>query len=139
MTPGSHCYLDHSQSKNEDSVTIGGYLSLGKVYSYEPIPVSLNAEQAKHILGAQGNLWTEYISNTSKLEYMIFPRMIALSEVLWSPREKRDWKDFEKRLPSTLERLDKQKINYSKSYDEINESVLPTKNQDALIQHVAGI
>ena len=138
MTPGSHCYLDHSQSKNEDSVTIGGYLSLGKVYSYEPIPVSLNAEQAKHILGAQGNLWTEYISNTSKLEYMIFPRMIALSEVLWSPREKRDWKDFEKRLPSTLERLDKQKINYSKSYDEIKESILPTKNQDALIQHVAG-
>ncbi|MGF2413396.1 MAG: beta-N-acetylhexosaminidase, partial [Ferruginibacter sp.] len=118
MTPGSHCYIDHSQSKNEDSVTIGGYLPLEKVYSYEPIPAALNAEQAKHILGAQGNLWTEYIKNSSKVEYMIFPRMIALSEVLWSPKEKRNWPDFERRLPAVFERLDKQKINYSKAYYE---------------------
>lgn len=73
MTPGAYCYLDHSQSKNEDSITIGGYLPLEKVYSYEPIPAELNAAQATHVLGAQGNLWTEYIGNTSKLEYMLFP------------------------------------------------------------------
>jgi hexosaminidase len=116
MTPGSHCYLDHSQSKNEDSVTIGGYLPIETVYSYEPIPAVLNAEQAKHVLGAQGNLWTEYITNPSKVEYMIFPRMMALCEVLWSPKEKRNWNDFERRLPVLLERLSKQKITYSKAY-----------------------
>ncbi|MBP6025005.1 beta-N-acetylhexosaminidase [Ferruginibacter sp.] len=118
MTPGSHCYFDHSQSKNEDSVTIGGYLPLETVYIYEPIPAVLNAEQAKHVLGAQGNLWTEYINNTSKVEYMIFPRMMALSEVLWSPKEKRNWNDFERRLPALLERLEKNGINYSTAYYE---------------------
>jgi hexosaminidase len=136
MTPGSHCYLDHSQSKNEDSITIGGYLPLEKVYSYEPIPAALNAEQAKHILGAQGNVWTEYIKNTSKIEYMIFPRMMALSEVLWSPKEKRDWNDFEKRLPTIFERLDKQKTNYSKAYYDLKATVLPTKNNDGVLWKV---
>jgi hexosaminidase len=133
MTPGSHCYLDHSQSKNEDSVTIGGYLPLEKVYSYEPVPAVLNAEQAKHILGAQGNLWTEYIKNTGKVEYMFFPRMIALSEVLWSPKEKRNWNDFEKRLPTVFERLDKEKINYSKAYYDLQATVLPTEDYDGVI------
>ncbi|GAB2815838.1 beta-N-acetylhexosaminidase [Ferruginibacter profundus] len=133
MTPGSHCYIDHSQSKNEDSITIGGYLPLEKVYSYEPIPAVLNAAQAKHILGAQANLWTEYIGNTSKVEYMIFPRMIALSEVLWSPKEKRDWNNFESRLPAVFERLDKQKINYSKAYYDLQSTVLPTDNYDGVL------
>ena len=125
MTPGSHCYIDHSQSKNEDSVTIGGYLPLEKVYGYEPIPAALNDEQAKHILGAQGNVWTEYMQYPSKVEYMIFPRMIALSEVLWSPKEKRNWKYFEKRLPALLERLNRQKINFSKAYYDLKATVIP--------------
>jgi hexosaminidase len=132
MTPGSHCYLDHSQSKNEDSLTIGGYLPLEKVYSYEPIPAALNTQQAKHVLGAQGNVWTEYIKNTSKVEYMIFPRMMALSEVLWSPKEKRDWKDFERRLPVIFERLDQQKINYSKAYYDLKATVLPTEDNNGV-------
>jgi hexosaminidase len=132
MTPGSHCYLDHSQSKNEDSLTIGGYLPVEKVYSYEPIPAALNTQQAKHVLGAQGNVWTEYIKNTSKVEYMIFPRMIALSEVLWSPKEKRDWKDFERRLPTIFERLDQQKINYSKAYYDLKATVLPTEDNNGV-------
>ncbi len=132
MTPGSHCYLDHSQSKNEDSVTIGGYLPLEKVYSYEPVPAVLNAEQAKHILGAQGNVWTEYIKNTSKVEYMIFPRMMALSEVLWSPKEKRNWNDFEKRLPGVFKRLDREKTNYSKAYYDLQATVIPGANYDGV-------
>ncbi len=136
MTPGSHCYLDHSQSKNEDSVTIGGYLPLEKVYSYEPIPAALNVAQAKHILGAQGNVWTEYIKNTSKVEYMIFPRMMALSEVLWSPKEKRNWNDFEKRLPVIFERLDREKTNYSKSYYDLQATVLPTEDYYGVIWKV---
>ena len=123
MTPGSHCYFDHSQTKNEDSLTIGSFLPLEKVYSYEPIPASLTAAQAKHILGAQGNVWTEYIANTSKLEYMIFPRMCALSEVLWTPKNKRDWKDFEKRLPSILDWLNQKKINYSTAYYDIKDTI----------------
>ncbi len=132
MTPGSHCYLDHSQSKNEDSLTIGSYLPLEKIYNYEPIPAVLNAEQQTHILGAQGNVWTEYIANTSKLEYMVFPRMIALSEVLWSPKANRDWKDFERRLPTIFERLDKEKINYSKAYYDLKATVLPTENNEGV-------
>jgi len=117
MTPGGTCYLDHSQTKKEDSVTIGGYLPLQTVYNYEPIPAVLTAEQAKHILGAQGNVWTEYIGNTSKLEYMIFPRISALAEVLWSPKEVRNYADFEKRIPGIYKRYDFWGANYSKAVE----------------------
>ena len=132
MTPGSHCYFDHSQTRTEDSLTIGSFLPLEKVYNYEPIPANLTAEQAKHILGAQGNVWTEYIANTSKLEYMVFPRIIALSEVLWSKKENRDWNSFEKRLPIFLERLDNKKINYSKAYSELKAKTTATPKFDGV-------
>jgi len=128
MTPGNPVYFDHTQSKNEDSVTIGGYNPIENVYAYEPIPKELNAAQGKYILGAQANMWTEYMEYPSKVEYMMFPRMTALSEVLWSPKEKRDWKDFERRLPTIFERLDKQKINYSKAYYDLKATVLPAQD-----------
>ncbi len=128
MTPGNPVYFDHTQSKNEDSVTIGGYNPIENVYAYEPIPKELNAEQGKYILGAQANMWTEYMEYPSKVEYMMFPRITALSEVLWSPKEKRDWKDFEIRLPSVFERLDKQKINYSKAYYEPKITISPSSD-----------
>ncbi len=114
MTPGKYCYFDHNPVKENDSLTIGGYLPLERVYGYEPIPAGLDAAHAKHILGAQANLWTEYIGNMSKIEYMLFPRVTALSEVLWSPKEKRDWNDFKRRLPVIYNRLDKKKVNYCK-------------------------
>jgi hexosaminidase len=95
MTPSGWCYFDHSQTKNEDSVTIGNFLPLEKVYNYEPIPKDLSKEEEKYILGAQANVWAEYITNTSKVEYHIFPRMSALSEVLWSKKEQRNWQSFE--------------------------------------------
>ncbi|MEQ1555035.1 MAG: beta-N-acetylhexosaminidase, partial [Ferruginibacter sp.] len=132
MTPGKPVYFDHSQTKNEDSVVIGGYNSLETVYNYEPIPKELNAAQALHVLGAQGNVWTEYMNNTNKLEYMIFPRMIALSEVLWSPKANKSWIDFERRLPTIFERLDFEKINYSKAYYDLDATVLPTENNEAV-------
>jgi hexosaminidase len=132
MTPGSHCYLDHSQTRNEDSLTIGSYLPLDKIYNYEPIPATLTADEAKHVLGAQGNVWTEYIANTKKLEYMIFPRMIALSEALWTSKENKNWENFEKRLPIILERLDKKKTNYSKAYYDLQLKVLPEKDYNGL-------
>jgi hexosaminidase len=133
MTPGKPVYFDHSQSKNEDSVTIGGYNSLEDVYNYEPVPKELNADQAKYILGAQANLWTEYIKNERKVEYQLFPRLFALSEVLWTPKEKRNWNDFEKRLTSLFKSLDNKKINYSKAYFDLKISVLPTENNDGVI------
>jgi hexosaminidase len=115
MTPGTHVYLDHAQSKKEDSLTIGGYTSVQKVYSYEPVPPVLNAQQKKHVLGAQGNVWTEYMTNPRKVEYMIFPRLSALSEVLWTPAALKNWDDFEKRLKIQFKRYDVWGVNYSRA------------------------
>ncbi|WKL45013.1 beta-N-acetylhexosaminidase [Flavobacterium sp. ZE23DGlu08] len=114
MTPGSHVYLDHSQTKNEKEVTIGGFTSLEKIYSYEPIPKELNAQQAKYVLGAQGNVWTEYMTNPSKVEYMIFPRLSALSEVLWSPKENKNWPAFQTKIETMKKRYDMWGANYFK-------------------------
>lgn len=128
MTPGGWMYFDHKQSKNEDSVTIGGYTTIQKVYSYDPIPKALSAEDAKYVLGAQANVWTEYMTNTKKVEYQVFPRMSALSEVLWSPKEQRNWSNFEKRLVNQFKRYDWLGINYSKAYfDPVNNSTESTK------------
>ncbi|RFM27682.1 beta-N-acetylhexosaminidase [Deminuibacter soli] len=118
MTPGEWMYIDHAQKKNEDSLTIGGFLSLAKVYSYNPIPAALSAAAAKHVRGAQANLWTEYISNPAKVEYMIFPRMEAVSEVLWSPQEARDLEGFKTRLGEQFKRYDLWKVTY---YPNLNE------------------
>ena len=115
MTPGKYVYFDHAQLKNDDSLTIGGYLPLDTVYNYEPVPKELNDAEAKYVLGAQANVWTEYIANNAKLEYMIFPRMSALSEVLWSPKEMRNLDDFKVRLPVMLKRYEMWGANYCKA------------------------
>lgn len=130
MTPGGWCYLDHSQTKNEDSVTIGGYTSVEKVYSYEPIPATLTDDEAKYVLGAQGNVWTEYMKNPNKVEYMIFPRMSALSEVLWSPKKNRSWLDFERRIPVLFERYKHWGANFSTAYYELDTKI---SNKDGII------
>ena len=132
MTPGSHCYFDHSQSSNEDSVTIGSYLPVEKVYNYEPVPAILTQQQAQNILGAQANVWTEYINNEKKLEYMIFPRMAALAEVLWSKKEDRDWKDFERRLPAIFDTYKNWNTGFSNAYYEPVIKLSPTENYDGL-------
>ena len=106
MTPTTYVYFDYSQTKHEDSLVIGGYLPLEKVYKYEPIPSELSADDGRYILGAQANIWTEYMSNPSKVEYMMFPRVDALSEVVWSPKSARNWEDFKKRLPYQFKRYD---------------------------------
>lgn len=129
MTPDSHCYFDRSQTTNEDSITFGGYLPLEKVYSYEPVPVILSPNEAKHIKGAQANVWTEYITNTAKVEYMIFPRMAALAEVLWTPKAKRDWKNFEQRLPAVFNDYKSRGIHYSKAYYDLSATTVQTNDQ----------
>jgi hexosaminidase len=138
MTPGSHVYFDHAQSTREDSITIGGFTSIDKVYSYEPIPKELTADEGKYVLGAQANVWTEYMHNPSKVEYQIFPRMSALSEVLWSPKESRDWKDFQRRLPLQFKRYELWGANYSKAYYDINSSVSATPGNKGITLKLEG-
>lgn len=133
MTPGNPLYFDHTQSENEDSVTIGGFNPIEKVYAYDPVPAVLTADQGKHILGAQANLWCEYIKNTKKLEYMLLPRIAALSEVLWSQKENKNWTDFEKRLMTQFKRYDLWKVNYSKAYFDLKATVMPTENYDGVL------
>lgn len=126
MTPGNFVYLDHSQTRNEDSVTIGGYTPLEETYNYEPIPAELPADKHSYILGAQGNLWSEYLKNTSKVEYMLFPRLSALSEVLWSQKDKKNWTAFEKKMPFLVQYYGLIGNNYSKAFFELEAVVSPT-------------
>jgi hexosaminidase len=98
MTPGSYCYFDHYQGKpSSEPLAIGGYTTLEKVYSYEPIPDTLNKEEAKFIMGAQANVWTEYMYDSKQVEYMVLPRLLALSEVVWSQKEAKNEKTFLKK------------------------------------------
>ena len=128
MTPGSHVYFDHTQSSFEDSVVIGGYTTIEKTYSYEPIPKELNAAQGKFVMGAQANLWTEYMKNPRKVEYMLLPRLSALSEVLWTPKEKKSWDSFEKKLPLIYKRYDLWGANYSTAFYDMQATILPAPN-----------
>ncbi|MBL7758875.1 MAG: family 20 glycosylhydrolase, partial [Chitinophagaceae bacterium] len=137
MTPGGWMYFDHTQSEQEDSVTIGGFTTIQKVYSYEPIPTALTADEGKYILGAQANLWTEYIKNPRKVEYMVFPRMSALSEVQWSSKENRNWDSFEKRLQTQFRRYDLWKANYSKAYFDLQATVQPAADHKGLTWKLA--
>ncbi|WP_129714688.1 beta-N-acetylhexosaminidase [Pedobacter sp. SYP-B3415] len=115
MTPGSQgLYIDHKQSNSPDEpVTIGGFAPYTKAYSYDPVPKELNDDQKKYIKGVQANLWTEYIEPGSKIEYQALPRLLALSEIAWSPVARKDLKNFsEDRLPLHLARFDKSGISY---------------------------
>jgi hexosaminidase len=113
MTPGSHLYFDYYQGDPAfEPLAIGGLTPLEKVYAYEPIPDTLTPAEAGHILGAQANVWTEYLKTPAQVEYMALPRMLALAEVVWSPREARDWAGFARRLSPELSRLDRLGVNY---------------------------
>ena len=114
MTPYSHLYFDYYQSQEQEAepFAIGGFLPLDTVYSYEPVPEELSEEEAHHVLGAQANVWTEYMKTGDHIEYMIFPRMFALSEIVWSPREGRSYDDFLTRLPWHFARLDAMGVRY---------------------------
>ena len=125
MTPSSHLYFDFAQTRLEDSVTIGNYLPIEKVYAYDPIPKELSANEAGFILGGQANLWTEYMKNNKKVEYMALPRMSALSEILWSPKDDRSFSEFEPRLLTQLKRYDLWGANYSKALYEIKSTITP--------------
>ncbi len=129
MTPGSHTYFDHYQSADQsrEPLAIGGFLPIDTVYSYEPIPVELEPQFARHILGAQAQIWTEYIEGPKNVEYMAFPREAALAEVLWTPRQRKDFADFSARLGVHLRRLDALDVNYRKLMREIPPRIQPSR------------
>jgi hexosaminidase len=115
MTPANYCYLNLYQADPKtEPLAIGGNLSLEKTYSYEPIPAELNETEAKFVLGAQGSVWTEYIKTPEIVEYMVFPRVAALSEVVWSPKKSRNYANFKDRMRSQVLRYEAYGINYCK-------------------------
>lgn len=113
MTPGPWLYLDKYQGDARlSSVSIGGLLTLEKVYNYDPVPEKIASDKKHHIIGAQGNMWNEYNYNGEEMEYDIYPRIIALAELNWTPKEKKDYKDFERRIENQRVRLDMYNVNY---------------------------
>lgn len=132
MTPGAYCYLDSYQdAPYSQPEAIGGYLPLKKVYAYDPIPASLTAEQAKLVYGVQGNLWVEYIPTPEHVEYMIYPRILALAEVAWSAPERKSWSDFHTRALSAVTDLQKKgyhPFDLSKEIGSRPESLQPVSH-----------
>ena len=129
MTPGAYCYLDSYQdAPYSQPEAIGGYLPLKKVYSYDPVSVSLTTEQAKLVYGVQGNLWVEYIPTPEQVEYMMYPRILALAEVAWSAPERKSWPDFHDRALKAVRELQARRYHPFDLKNEIGsrpESVQP--------------
>jgi hexosaminidase len=114
MSPNTSTYLDYYQSedRSKEPLAIGGFVPLEKVYAYEPIPSALTPDEARHVLGAQAQLWTEYMPHTRDVEYMAFPRLCALAEAVWTPGAAKDYIDFTQRLQTHLKRLSILDVNY---------------------------
>jgi len=121
MTPGAYCYFNHYQAEPEtEPLAFGNYLTLKKVYSYEPVPEELDSAEAIHILGAQGNVWTEYLANPENVEYMVLPRMAALAEVDWSQPTDKNWESFYQRILVHFKVYEALGYHYSKGSYKVN-------------------
>ena len=138
MTPETPLYLNHAQSRYEDSVTQGGYNSLQMVYNYSVYPEQMIPENQKYVLGAQGNMWSEYISNEAKLNYQLYPRIVALSEALWSASEVKSWTSFEKKLPVLFARLETANIMHSKAWYDMQATISPAINNKGIYWNVSS-
>jgi hexosaminidase len=113
MSPSDYCYFDYNQGDpKREPASIGGFIPLEKAYGYDPIPKEMKGNEREYILGAQANVWTEYIATPDYLEYMLFPRLLAFSEAVWSPIEGKDYGDFQRRLPYQFDRLEKQDVHF---------------------------
>ena len=121
MTPGGYMYFDFYQADPKTQpYAIGGYTPIKRAYSYNPVPMdSLTAEESKHILGVQANTWTEYIKDEKHLEYMMFPRALAVAEIGWTPQEDRSWEDFKPRMNANIPVLQRMGIHTFTLSDEI--------------------
>ena len=121
MTPGAFCYFDSYQADPATQpFAIGGFTPYLKVYSYDPVPSALRPEEARYIWGAQAKVWTEYIPTEAHVEYMLFPRLLSLAEVVWTPREKKNPEDFKRRVAAHLDRLKKQGVNVFTLSDRVD-------------------
>jgi hexosaminidase len=131
MSPLADCYFDHYQSLDhfKEPHSIGGYLPLHQVYSFEPVPANLPAACQQHILGAQANVWTEYMPSFKHVEYMVFPRLCALAEVVWSPKASRNWDDFSRRVRIDCLRLDQLGTNHRPLAGIMEESMADQKQK----------
>ncbi len=117
MSPNSFFYLDYYQGDSKtEPLAIGGNLPLSKCYSFEPYLPELTEQEAKHVMGVQANIWTEYIGDIKYVEYMTFPRALALAEVAWAPRKEKNYEEFKNRVTGHSAILDALKVNYSKTY-----------------------
>jgi hexosaminidase len=115
MTPYGYTYFDYYQADPENEpLAIGGFLPIDTVYSYDPVPAELDEQQRQHILGVQGQVWTEYIPTPEKAEYMAFPRACAMAEIGWTPLDRKDFNEFVRTLDHHLKRLDFLNVNYRK-------------------------
>ena len=132
MTPGNPLYFDHTQRLVEDSVTIGGFNPIEKVYAYNPVPAEIPVEKTGMVLGAQANVWTEYMKNEKKVEYMIFPRIAALSEVLWTPLDKKNWSSFESKIEPLMQRYESWGVTVNSGYFDVGSNVLPTTDKKGI-------
>lgn len=141
MTPTSFCYFDYYQTADtkDEPLGIGGYVPIEKVYSLEPVPAALTEEQSKHILGAQANLWTEYIHSSEHVEYMVLPRMAALAEVQWTQPEKKDFKDFTKRLARLMKFYQRDGFNYAKHVFDLKVDFTPDVAKKAVVVTLSTI
>ena len=141
ITPTSFCYFDYYQTADtkDEPLGIGGYVPIEKVYSLEPVPAVLTEEQSKHILGAQANLWTEYIHSSEHVEYMVLPRMAALAEVQWTQPEKKDFKDFTKRLARLMKFYQRDGFNYAKHVFDLKVDFTPDVTKKAVVVTLSTI
>lgn len=119
LTPNRWCYLDNQQQDQPDDVAQEVFMPLKKVYNYNPVVDSLPELSKEYIIGYEVCLWTEYISDNDKAEYMAFPRNVAAAEVGWTPRAVKDWESFRQRMPKALRRLSQKQVNYSPAYYEV--------------------
>ena len=140
MTPNTYCYFDYYQTADtkDEPLGIGGYVPIEKVYSLDPT-FDLNEEQKKHIIGAQANLWTEYIATTEHVEYMVLPRMAALAEVQWTQPEKKDFKDFTTRLASLMKFYQRDGFNYAKHVFDLKADFTPDVAKKAVVVTLSTI
>ena len=134
MTPTDFLYFDYYQTKDTETepLAIGGYVPIEKVYSFEPIHPSLNSEEAKHIIGTQANLWTEYVLDGDHVLYMLLPRMAALSEVQWCAPEQKDYDDFLTRIPRLIDIYNLKNYNYATHLFDINATFTPNTDENVL-------
>jgi hexosaminidase len=118
MTPTSHMYFDYYQANSQtEPLAIGGFSPVKEVYNFDPIPEELSNKESEFVMGAQGNVWTEYMHSDDKVEYMAYPRASALSEVTWSPKSKQNWTDFWRRLQTHFDRLEVLGVNAAQHYN----------------------